>query len=221
MLLMLILVGVLNVAISWWNCRAVGLIWDEARFVGGPMRMLAWAGAIEATLGFSSVLLMLVTLYFYATGQLPQEYLDAVGSLWYLLIIIPAIGSGVVITLHSLENAWRERNFGNIAVAAWNVFATAQRLERATHAMPAAFEKVSKLFQGKDDRKAALVVMIVLIAVTGGALITWKLIRHYAQQARGPQLPEDTSAAPGLEQGYQMPEPQRQVPAGGAGRSSI
>jgi uncharacterized protein YacL len=111
--------------------------------------MLAWAGAIEATLGFSSVLLLLVTLYFYSTGQLPQEYLDAVESLWYLLIIIPAIGSAVVISVHSLENAWRQRNFSDIAVAAWNVYATAQRLERATHAMPAAFERVSKLFRAR------------------------------------------------------------------------
>lgn len=219
MLLMLILLSVLNLAISWWNCRTVGLIWDEARYVGGTMRMLAWAGAIEATLGFSSVLLLLVTLYFYSTGQLPQEYLDAVESLWYLLIIIPAIGSAVVISVHSLENAWRQRNFSDIAVAAWNLYATAQRLERATHAMPAAFERVSKLFQGKDDRKAALVVMIVLIAVTGGALITWKLIRHYAQQASGPQLPEQAAPQVVTQAATEpMPEP---LPATGAARSSV
>ncbi|WP_194791085.1 hypothetical protein [Pseudomonas sp. UFMG81] len=220
MLLILILVSALNLAISWWNCRTVGQIWDEARYVGGTMRLLAWAGAIEATLGFSSVLLLLVTLYFYANGQLPQEYLDAVSSLWYLLIIIPAMGSAVVITVHSLENAWRERNFSNIAVAAWNAFATAQRLERATHAMPAAFERVTKLFQGKDDRKAALVVLIVLIALTGGALITWKLIRHYAQQARGPQLPEEAPQPQAIAPAAPA-QPLQPVPATGAARSSI
>ncbi|HGM5582035.1 TPA: hypothetical protein ACKP22_003744 [Pseudomonas putida] len=220
MLLMLILLAVVNLAISWWNCRAVGLIWDEARYVGGSMRLLAWAGAIEATLGFSSVLLMLVTLYFYAVGDLPQAYIEDVAGLWYLLVIIPAIGSAVVITIQSLENAWRERNFSNIAVSAWNLYATAQRLERATHAMPAAFEKVSKLFQGKDDRKAALVLLIVLIALTGGALITWKLIRHYAQQARGPQLPEHAPAQV-LEAPVGAPVPAQSIPTSGAGRSSI
>ena len=220
MLLMLILLAVVNLAISWWNCRAVGLIWDEARYIGGSMRLLAWAGAVEATLGFSSVLLMLVTLYFYAVGDLPQEYIEDVFGLWYLLVIIPAIGSAVVITIHSLQTAWRERNFSDIAVSTWNLFATAQRLERATHAMPAAFEKVSKLFEGKNDRKAALVLLIVLIALTGGALITWKLIRHYAQQARGPQLPEHAPAQV-LEAPLGAPIPATSIPASGAGRSSI
>lgn len=116
--LMLIGIILLNLFISWWNCKSAGAVWHEAKKFGGFMRVLVWCGAIQAAVGFSSVILLLLVFGAYATGHLPQQYAEAAFSLWYLLIIIPAIGTGLIITIHSLITAWRERSIANMGVAA-------------------------------------------------------------------------------------------------------
>lgn len=179
----------LNLVISWWNCRVVGSIWNETKLVGGFMRVLAWCGAIQAVVGFSSVIMLVLVFAAYATGHLPLQYAEAAASLWYLLVIFPALGTGLIITVHSLITAWRERSMANIGTAAWNTFASAHNLYNAASGVPDAFGKVTDtLFGGDaDDRKVALVIMIVALAIGGGAFITFALIRHYAAKAEVPR----------------------------------
>lgn len=45
----------LNFFISWFNCYSVGGMWAESKAVGGFARVLAWCGAIQSAIGFSSV----------------------------------------------------------------------------------------------------------------------------------------------------------------------
>lgn len=184
---LLLIVGLLalNGLISWWNCKTCGSIWIEAKKVGGFMRVLAWCGAIQSAIGFSSVLIFGMAFGAYAFGYLPKQYASAAFSLWYLLIIIPALGSGLIITIHSLITAWRERSIANMGVAAWNTFAQGMNMYRALDGIPSAWGQVSNLFGDKDsddDNKAALVILIVVVAIAGGVLITISLIRHYAAQ---------------------------------------
>jgi hypothetical protein len=193
----LILIGItlLNLGISWWNCKVVGSIWRETKEFGGFMRVLAWCGAIQAAVGFSSVLILVGVFTSYATGFLPKEYAEAAVSLWYLLIIVPALGTGLVITVHSLIEAWRERNMAAIGTAAWNLFATGTNFYSAASNVPDSFGKVSNLFGGdKDDQKVAFVLLLVTVAIAGGALITWLLISHYAKQARLSPIPQAAHA---------------------------
>lgn len=187
---LLLIVGLvaLNCGISWWNCKVVGGIWVEARKMGGFMRVLAWCGAVQAAVGFSSALIILLAFGALAFGYLPPEYANGAISLWYLLIIVPAIGTGLIITVHSLITAWRERNIANMGVAAWNTFASGLNLYNASSGIPDAWEAVSDLFSSKDkdDSKAALLILIVVAAIAGGVLITMGLIKHYAAQAKVP-----------------------------------
>lgn len=181
-LLMLLGVVALNLLISWINCRSAGSVWKEAKQFGGFMRVLVWCAAIQAVVGFSSALIILLGFTAYATGHLPREYLDAAFRLWYLLIIFPALGSGLIITIHSLIQAWRERNIANIGTAAWNTFAMGSNIYNAVSDVPDAFDKVGDLFKGdKDQQKVALVLLIVGVALAGGVIITALLIRHYAK----------------------------------------
>lgn len=175
---------VLNLVISWWNCRVVGSMWKESKFVGGFMRVLAWCGAVQAAVGFSSVIMLVLVFTAYATGHLPAKYAEAAGSLWYLLIIVPAIGTGLIITVHSLIQAWRERSMVNMGVAAWNTFASASNLYSAASSVPSAFGKVGDLFKGdKDQQKVALVLLIVAASIGGGIIITAMLVRHYSAKS--------------------------------------
>lgn len=180
----LIAIGIilLNLLISWWNCKSCGAVWHEAKKVGGFMRVLVWCGAIQAAIGFSSVIVLFLAFGAFATGHLPPKYAEAAISLWYLLIIIPAIGTGLIITVQSLVTAWRERSVANMGVAAWNTFASGMNIYNAASDIPNAFDKVGDLFKGdKDDQKVALVLLIVIVALAGGAFITAMLIRHYAK----------------------------------------
>lgn len=188
---LLFIVGLLalNAVISWWNCKVTGGIWVEARQMGGFMRVMAWCGAVQAAVGFSSVLIFTMAFAAFAFGYLPKEYASAAISLWYLLIIVPAIGTGLIITVQSLVNAWRERNIANMGVAAWNTFASGMNIYNAFKGIPDAWEAVGSIFGGKskkDDGKAALLILIVVVAIAGGILITMGLIRHYAAQAKIP-----------------------------------
>lgn len=193
----LILIGLtlLNLGISWWNCKVTGSIWRESKQFGGFMRVMAWCGAVQAAVGFSSVLILIGVFTSYATGFLPKEYAESAVSLWYLLIIVPAIGTGLIITVHSVITAWRERNMASMGAAAWNLFATGSNLYNAASDVPDAFGKVSNLFGGdKDDQKVAFVLLLVTVAIAGGALITWLLISHYAKQARLNPIPQAAHA---------------------------
>lgn len=103
---MLLLIGVmiLNVVISFINARNVGRIWAESRAVGGWIRLLAWAGAIQSAVGFTYVYGILVSYIAVSAGYLPPQMFSALMSLIYLFIIIPAIGSGIIITIQSWIN---------------------------------------------------------------------------------------------------------------------
>lgn len=189
-LLLVFGIVILNCGISWWNSKVAGSIWVEAKRAGGFMRVLVWCAAVQSAVGFSSALIIIMAFGALAFGYLPPEHAQAALSLWYLLIIIPAIGTGLIITVHSLLTAWRERNMANMGVAAWNTFASGMNIYNAVSDIPDAWEAVGKVFGGdkKGDTKAsALLILIVVVAIAGGILITMSLIKHYAAQAKIPE----------------------------------
>lgn len=179
---MLYLILLLNFAISWANCWAVGRIWREARALGGFPRLLAWSGAIQAAIGFSSVVGFAVGFIAHTFGYLPPHVAKAAVSLWYLLIIAPALGTGLVITVHSWIVAFRERSLLNMGVAGYNTFAQLHNMYSAIDGIGDAWKGVSELFDS-DDPKASLIllaVMLVVLALVGGIVLTYVLIRKYA-----------------------------------------
>ncbi len=193
---MLFVMGLLalNGFISWLNCRSAGLMWAEAKKLGGFMRVLVWCAAVQSAVGFSSILIVLLAFGAYIGGYLDQQHFQGAMSLWYLLVIFPALGSGLIITIHSLREAWRSRRIGDIGVAAWNTFAQGYNMYNALDGVPKALENLGDLFKGSnsDDAKSrmvALMIVIAVLAVVGGVIITAVLINHYAKQARPEMVP--------------------------------
>lgn len=190
-LLLLIAILLLNTGISWWNCYAVGSSWDEAKIAGGFTYLLCWCGAVQSAVGFSMLLVMLEILVVSMTGKLPPEAINAIGGLWYLAIVVPAIGTGIIITLHSWQVAIRDRSAGNLASAAYNTFATAHNLYSAIEDVPKAWSGVGEFFgdafKGSDSdgkgKLALLVILLVVLALVGGVLITIGLIGRYRRFA--------------------------------------
>ena len=184
-------------------------MWEESKAQGGFMRLLVWCGATQSAIGFSSVFVILLlggTSWFAMQDPENAEnvrYMWEVGmSFWYIAIIFPALGTGIIITLHSWREALRRRDFSSGAVAAWNTYAQASNTIGAVQNMGGAFSKVGEglgsLFSGKGDAKgklALLAILIVIVALMLGVLVTALLIQHYARTAPALALGRQSSPA--------------------------
>ena len=183
----------LNFGISWFNARSCGRAWVESKAVGGMIRILVWCGAIQSAIGFSSVFLF--PLIFIAHAWFPDYftdvYLKGALSLWYLTIIFPVLGSGLIITIESWIAAYRDHRLGNLGLAAYNTFAQVHNTISAIDSLGPAFQDVGKMFasvaggRGDAKGKAALIglmiaILLVITALAAGSILTAVLIRRYA-----------------------------------------
>jgi hypothetical protein len=113
---------------------------------------------------------------------LTPEMLKAFCDLGYLVVVLPILGSGLAITIHSWGVFWRRRNFSSGATAGWNTFAQVYNFYGAARHIPEAGIGVKDFFGGKsDDKSKAIVALLVVGAVIGGILTTWAIIRSVAK----------------------------------------
>lgn len=182
---MLIGVMIINLIISFLNARNVGRIWAESKAVGGWIRLLAWCGAIQSAVGFTFVYAIVVSYIAVSTGYLPASMLGVLSSLIYLMIIVPAIGSGIIITIQSWINFAREKSLTNLGVAGWNTFAQAYNTYNAIQSFGPALDTVQEglggLFDGDgdSDNSSLRVILLAAIILLAGVMTTTVIIRRY------------------------------------------
>lgn len=182
---------VLNAFISWWNAKQAGKVWLESKAVGGFPRLLAWSAAIQSACGFTMIIGFFLALLASVFHWLPPKYVTILLNLEYLLIVVPAIGSGLVITLHSWQLAFRDRSVANLGTAAYNTLATVHNVYDVATELPSVFDSVSGLFSGgggggssdssdSDDNNPAVMLVLILavVAVAAGILLTVSIVRH-------------------------------------------
>lgn len=198
--LLLILILILNVAISIWNCYAVGVAWKDVQTMGsGFDKLLLWSGIIQSGVGFSMPILLGLaygSVAFLTNGESPvltpdqgQQVLKAIFSLWYVAVIFPILGSGLAIWAHSVRAAYERRDFASIATAGWNTFAQIHNTIDVFQNIGGALGNVGDLFSGalegdSDDAKGKViivVILIVLVALVGGFMIAFGLVRHFSR----------------------------------------
>ena len=182
---MLLLVLVLNLVISFFNARNVGKIWAESKAIGGWVRVLAWAGAIQSAVGFTYVYAVVVAYIAASTGYLPASMVGVLLNLMYVMLVVPMLGSAIIITIQSWINAARERSLMNLGVAGWNTFATAYNAYNAVNSFGPALDAVQEglggLFGGDSDSddNAGRVILLAAIVLLAGVLTTSVIIRRY------------------------------------------
>lgn len=184
---MLLLIGVmiLNLVISFMNARNVGRVWAESKAVGGWVRVLTWCGAIQSAVGFTFVYAIVIAYIAVSTGYLPPQMLNVLMSLVYLLIIIPAIGSGILITIQSWINFARDKSLMNLGMAGWNTFAQAYNTYNAIQSFGPALDTVQEglgdLFDGDgdSDNSSLRVILLAAIVLLAGVMTTTVIIRRY------------------------------------------
>lgn len=181
---MIFLVLLLNLGISWWNCYALGGIWAESKALGGFIRVVAWCAATQAAIGFSSVIGVVLGYIVYSLGYMTPETVKGAMSLWYILIIIPALGTGFILMIFSWIVAWRERDLLSMGTAAWNTFAQFHNMYQAIDGIGEAFKGVGSLFEDATESKEWFLVLVAILVVSaslfGGIFLTAYLIKKYA-----------------------------------------
>ncbi len=177
---------VLNFAISWFNAWSTGKSWAESKAFGGFPRLLAWCGAIMSASGFTWCYLVIVSLV--AQKWIPAKYAEAIFRIGYLTIIIPVIGTGIVITVQSWMTFWRNRTLLNGGVAAWNTFADVYNIYTACRAIPESLSFLKDLAKGSDDDDSGVnaklikwAIILAILCIVGGALTTTAIIRSTAR----------------------------------------
>lgn len=187
--ILIVVTTIWNVLISFWNARVVGLAWgDRSADYGGFMRVVLWCALVQSAIGFSMPVLMLEAVIFRATGVLTDAALRNMFSLWYLMVIVPLLGTGLVIWAHSLVQAYRSRSWGDMAVAGYNTAAMASNVYDASSGIGSALKGFTD-FSSDDERdNGGMLVMIVAILVAvslaAGCLITWLVVSHYQSRTR-------------------------------------
>lgn len=197
---MILLLLAINLGVSWLNCASVGRVWNESKALGGWMRLLAWCGAIQAAIGFSSVIGAFIGFALYGAGWLPPKAMQGALSLWYLLIIVPALSTGLIIMLESWIVAFRDRSLMNMTGAAYNTFAMAHNAYGAVDGISRALAGVDKLFTGDIEEDGGSVLMIavglVVVSIASGAILAAILIRRHAGTIDLPIDPHGVFGAP-------------------------
>lgn len=190
--MLLLLLG--NLCISIYNAWGTGSFWVEARTAGGVARLTAWAGAVMAAVGFTSCFTFVAVIIATERGWLAAERAQQALALQYLLIVIPLLSSGLVITAQSWAVFWRRRTFANGATASWNTLAQTCNTIQALDVVPDVLGMVGELFSGADAASGSddieeelaahglkLVLGVVVACLILGIFVTVVLVRASAQ----------------------------------------
>jgi hypothetical protein len=196
-IILVVFVWLLNLGISIWNAYAVGSAWVETKHSGGWRRFMAWMGAIMSASGFTWCYLFLLALLAWWLQWLQLEHIQVMISLGYILVIPGVLLSGLMITIDSWAQAYRQRTLGSFGTAAYNTFAQIHNTYNAVTGMGQAFQNVVGYFGGsrsksssdKDDRAGLLIILLVLLALVGGILTTAAIIHRVA--GGGQRIPLD------------------------------
>ena len=188
-----ILVGllVLNFAISWWDAKMAGRVWLETQVQGGFLRLVAWCAAVQSAVGFTMVFAVLLGLAATAMHLLSLRALTAMLDLTYLLLIVPLLGSGLVISLQSYIVAYRERCLLSMGTATWNTYAMTYDTLGAVDSIGEAFSDLCKSLHSDDSDaeniSVAIVVTLTAMALGSGILLTYVIARSSLHGLRRPQ----------------------------------
>ena len=175
---------ILNGVISFFNARVAGKIWAESKGIGGNVRIMAWCAAIQSAIGFSYIYITILVYACSALHILSHSGINFMTSLTYVFLIVPLLGTGIIITIQSWIQASREKSLLSMGVAGWNTFATAYNLYHAIQSFGPAWEMATKgisdIFSGDDDDdEDSVVLALVILALLAGVMTTKIIMNVY------------------------------------------
>lgn len=184
--LAIIFILLLNIGISYLNVRVIAPVWAERNTMGWGLWLVIWSAIIQSTVGFSMPILLAEAFGLQALHLIPAVVSKLSLHLWYAMVILPVIGTALVLTAYSWIEAWKRRDFVSTATAAWNTYATASDIAHMGSGLSNAFSAIGDAFDSDDEGGAVvgLALIIAIVAVCGGALVTYALLDAHKAPAR-------------------------------------
>lgn len=192
---MIVFVWLLNFSISILNAWGCGKSWTETKAVGKFPHLLNWCGAIMSAIGFTWCYLIIAGWAGYTipfdhkvhgvtvnSPYFDEKDLSFLFDMGYAVIIVPLIGSGMVITVNSWCVAWRNRTFGDGAIATYNTFAMYNNIYSAVTESAGVFGRISSYSKSSSsssdsDDKKGYILLLVVFCFIGGVLTTKWIIK--------------------------------------------
>lgn len=173
-LLFLIVIIVIDFAISIWNGYASGRVFALLRGRPGNRfaKVAAASGLGLAFAGMAYVMLIIFGFLAWFIGYLGPGDVTWIISFDFLVFGAMIIGFGLVVTAQSIAIAYHQRNFGAIAISAWNVFAEVWDIAIYIEGFQAAY---SGLGAGRDRVNIAAVAAIAILVAF---FIVYAAFRH-------------------------------------------
>lgn len=179
---------VITLVLSTLNALGAGYAWPESKERGGLAHLVTWSVAIMASIGFTMVLTLFNLFVALSQHWITPEMAARGEALAFSLIAIPILGTGLVITLDAWAAYRRSRSLADLAVAGYDTWAQAHNTYVVVQHLGGAMRSAGGLFKGggssggdadvdSDGAGALIVILLVLAAFIGGALITWGLVR--------------------------------------------
>ena len=183
----LVLLLILNLALSTWNAYVCGKAWVETKAAGGWNRFMVWIGAIMASCGFTWCYLILGAFGAHSAGFINGYWTGIALQTGYVIVVPIILFAGYAILIDSWARAFREGGVLNYGVAAYNTYANLHNTASAISSFGEAFGNVLEAFSGKggsssdDDNGGALGALVVLVIVGAslglGVLTTTLIIK--------------------------------------------
>lgn len=180
----IILLLLVNGAISFWNAKEAGKVWAEAQSLGGWIQTVTWCTVIQSALGFSYIYVYFLSTLAYKIHVLSYSTISIVYDLSFLVIILPLVGTGFIMTIESWIQAKREPSLLSLGIAGWNTFASVYNAYHVIQDFGPAFNNVKNFFGDfsvdSDDDDKFNIIVIVAVALLAGVITTMVIVQRYA-----------------------------------------
>ena len=165
MIFAFILIFIINPLISFANAYIVGKEWKNIQYGSIWDKTLAVSGLIQSIAGFSMPTLGILLFIGYITKYLSMNQINIGIDLLWVSIIVPVVGSGIIITIQSIKDAIKEKSFGSGAVAFWNLGATIENIINMVSNFGSVISDISSRSDDEDDSSKLVIVFIVGISL--------------------------------------------------------
>lgn len=177
-ILSVILIFVVNPVIAYWNAKTAGNIWNTVSTASTWEKLLVISALVQSVVGFSmpSLGVLLFLGYMFKLLTMNQIYLGV--DLMWISVIVPLVGTGLIITVQSVKDAIKERSLASGGVALWNVGASIENIIDMVSNFGSVIKDISKRSDDEDDSQNIVIVGIVVLSLCMGALFTALAFNH-------------------------------------------
>lgn len=171
-----LLVFIVNPLIAYFNAYTVGKYWNDIQYSSFWQKTISVSALVQSVIGFSMPILGILLFIGYITKTLTMNQIDLSIDLLWLSIIIPIVGSGILITIESIKEAIRSRSFTNGALAIWNLGSTIENIFNMVSNFGSVIKDFEKRSDKEDDSSNLIVVLLVGIALllsVGGTVLSF------------------------------------------------